>query len=382
MEQDLGGLENALLKLEATETSESGQYNHQELYKNRGKYGSQEERRKELLDFQKRNRLNRMDNLRGFMDLVCNVEQDKLFKPHSKVKYRPNKYVAGFHKAPNSYKNVLMLSEWLIEKPEDFEENWLITPCPKSIRVLVVAIQGVTKCFNKYGVFRFECETVLPGGSPRTGMKNHSCMLDCFYNKETKTMYVLDLLAWNAQPMTDGETEFRQFWMKSYLEEIDGIKCVSKSNELAFKMLPMVPCTKQSLNMFFSSYPPCSDPEFPALDGLLFYHKKAQYFSGETPLVGWLFPFMVPEVLGPDIQMRPEYFEGTPSDYVNQADYIQKFEAEANIKKRRSRTNNSMDTESVANNIETQEISEGMDSEEVLHTDGIEKMDAENKPLS
>ncbi|VVC91143.1 unnamed protein product [Leptidea sinapis] len=80
MEQDLGGLENALLKLEATETSESGQYNHQELYKNRGKYGSQEERRKELLDFQKR-----MDNLRGFMDLVCNVQQDKLFKPHSKV---------------------------------------------------------------------------------------------------------------------------------------------------------------------------------------------------------------------------------------------------------------------------------------------------------
>ncbi|VVD04114.1 unnamed protein product [Leptidea sinapis] len=118
MEQDLGGLENALLKLEATETSESGQYNHQELYKNRGKYGSQEERRKELLDFQKRT---------NFLNHI--------------VKYRPNKYVAGFHKAPNSYKNVLMLSEWLIEKPEDFEENWLITPCPKSIRVLVVAIQ-------------------------------------------------------------------------------------------------------------------------------------------------------------------------------------------------------------------------------------------------
>lgn len=36
----------------------------------------------------------------------------------------------------------------------------------------------------------------------------------------------------------------------------------------------------------------------PTLDGLLFYHKMAHYVSGETPLVGWLFPYMVHEVLG------------------------------------------------------------------------------------
>ena len=34
------------------------------------------------------------------------------------------------------------------------------------------------------------------------------------------------------------------------------------------------------------------------LDGLMFYHKKTAYTAGETPLVGWLKPFMVPEVLG------------------------------------------------------------------------------------
>ena len=34
------------------------------------------------------------------------------------------------------------------------------------------------------------------------------------------------------------------------------------------------------------------------LDGLMFYHKKTAYTTGETPLVGWLKPFMVPEVLG------------------------------------------------------------------------------------
>lgn len=36
----------------------------------------------------------------------------------------------------------------------------------------------------------------------------------------------------------------------------------------------------------------------PILDGLLFYHKFAHYTSGVTPLVGWLYPFMVNEVLG------------------------------------------------------------------------------------
>lgn len=32
-----------------------------------------------------------------------------------------------------------MLSEWMIEKPEDLKEEWLITPCPKGVRMLVVA---------------------------------------------------------------------------------------------------------------------------------------------------------------------------------------------------------------------------------------------------
>lgn len=38
----------------------------------------------------------------------------------------------------------------------------------------------------------------------------------------------------------------------------------------------------------------------PALqvDGLLFYHKQTHYTPGSTPLVGWLRPYMVPEILG------------------------------------------------------------------------------------
>lgn len=37
---------------------------------------------------------------------------------------------------------------------------------------------------------------------------------------------------------------------------------------------------------------------FLQVDGLLFYHKQTHYTPGSTPLVGWLRPYMVPEILG------------------------------------------------------------------------------------
>lgn len=40
---------------------------------------------------------------------------------------------------PSTFKNQIMLSEWLIEIPEDFDTNWLIVPCPKGKRCLLVA---------------------------------------------------------------------------------------------------------------------------------------------------------------------------------------------------------------------------------------------------
>ena len=30
-----------------------------------------------------------------------------------------------------TYKNQLMLSEWLVEVPEDIEKNWLLILCPE-----------------------------------------------------------------------------------------------------------------------------------------------------------------------------------------------------------------------------------------------------------
>lgn len=39
------------------------------------------------------------------------------------------------------------MSEWMIEKPADFHENWTVTPCPKGVRTLIVA-SNVSKTLN------------------------------------------------------------------------------------------------------------------------------------------------------------------------------------------------------------------------------------------
>lgn len=37
------------------------------------------------------------------------------------------------------YANQLMMSEWMLEVPQDFVEKWIMVPCPQGKRTLVVA---------------------------------------------------------------------------------------------------------------------------------------------------------------------------------------------------------------------------------------------------
>lgn len=45
----------------------------------------------------------------------------------------------------NFYKRV-MLSEWLVEKPSGFEENWVVKLCPVGKRCLIIANNVSTLC--------------------------------------------------------------------------------------------------------------------------------------------------------------------------------------------------------------------------------------------
>jgi len=41
------------------------------------------------------------------------------------------------------------------------------------------------------------------------------------------------------------------------------------------------------------------------VDGLLFYHRQTHYTPGTTPLVGWLRPYMVTDILGIEVPVGP-----------------------------------------------------------------------------
>lgn len=49
---------------------------------------------------------------------------------------------------------------------------------------------------------------------------------------------------------------------------------------------------------------------FVQVDGLLFFHKRTHYTCGRTPLVGWLKPYLLPEILG--VSVPDAYVRGAP----------------------------------------------------------------------
>jgi len=63
-------------------------------------------------------------------------------------------------------------------------------------------------------------------------------------------------------------------------------------------------------------------PENIDLDGINFYYPESLYTSGETPLVLWLKPFMIPDVLQRPINDQLAQLH-KPPNYVNIIEYSQ-----------------------------------------------------------
>ena len=57
-----------------------------------------------------------------------------------------------------------MMSEWLVEVPEDLAAKWLLILCPEGRRNLVIAANGTTKVFSKNGMMMKSFPSNLPGG--------------------------------------------------------------------------------------------------------------------------------------------------------------------------------------------------------------------------
>ncbi|KXJ10900.1 Snurportin-1 [Exaiptasia diaphana] len=138
----------------------------------------------------------------------------------------------------NPYAYQLMLSEWLVDVPDNLSEEWLMVICPCGKRNLIIASNGRTSVYTKSGFRVNQFTSLLPCGSPSTLKPGEYTILDCIFNETSNTFYVLDVMCWRGHPVFDSE-----------------------------------------------------------VDGLLFYHKRAHYTHGRSPLVGWLKVYMLSEIL-------------------------------------------------------------------------------------
>ncbi|XP_069653970.1 snurportin-1 isoform X2 [Haliaeetus albicilla] len=248
----------------AAPNSPAGPHPRLAAYKARGGPG-QAERRRRLLRLQRERRLDYVNHARRLAeDDWAGVESEGEEK--EEIAEEEEMDVDAGKKLPKRYANQLMLSEWLVDVPLDLEQEWVVVVCPVGKRALVVASRGTTAAYTKSGFCVNRFPSLLPGGNRHNSTSEKVyCILDCIYNEAKQTYYILDVMCWRGHPVYDCQTDFRFFWLSSKIQEEEGLGEKSRINPV---------------------------------DGLLFYHKQTHYTPGSTPLVGWLRPYMVPEILG------------------------------------------------------------------------------------
>ena len=306
------------------------------LYKQRrAGYGEQEARRRRLLEEQRARRRNHADDVRKIAEgeeweeemeeeeeeensdqvdaspAACEVSvytapRMRTPSPNTRTQEPPRKRIRRVH----PYRNQLMMSEWLVDVPSDFTENWLVTVCPVGKRCLVVANRRTTKAYSRTGAFINCFPSLLPGGSSRTHRTSRDyCVLDCILHEPTSSFQVLDVLCWRGHPVVDSDREFRVYWLHTKLAETREAGERSKVNPYVFRALESFSCggdaaVEGSMAHVLSKSWPLT------VDGLLFFHKRGHYRRGRSPLVVWLKAPMVADLLG--VEVSEEFLACAP----------------------------------------------------------------------
>uniref|UniRef100_A0A8C5WTX3 Snurportin-1 n=1 Tax=Laticauda laticaudata TaxID=8630 RepID=A0A8C5WTX3_LATLA len=274
---------------------------HPRLAQYKPKYSSLEqgERRRRLLEFQKTKRLDYINHARRLAenDWTYTEEEEKEEEEEGEIAKAVGDHeemeLEIVKKLPKRYANQLMLSEWLIDVPPDLDQEWLFVVCPTGKRALVVASRGTTAAYTKSGFCVNQFPSLLPGGNRlNSATGKEYTILDCIYNEVQQTYYILDVMCWRGHPVYDCQTDFRFYWLHSKMEEETDLSEKSRLNPYRFMGLKSYSCNPASLCEVLAMTFPFE------VDGILFYHKQAHYNPGSTPLVGWLRPYMVSDILG------------------------------------------------------------------------------------
>lgn len=217
-------------------------------------------------------------------------------------------------------------AEWLGGFPED-PANWLIVPYPKGMRCLVIAFGGKTEVYSKNGPLVTTFKSYLPGGFPDTYNRSKVTILDCVQVEKNKSYQIIDALICGNMELLNWPADFRFLWTKSRLGDW---KC-NGNFDAEFHIPNYYDMSNNSdVMQCFEKFPFWDDIE---LDAFMFYHKDSSYTCGKSPLVGWLYPFMVNEVLG--FRIHEKYQALRPQNYWNAQSFIETFDEQ--IKDRRGR---------------------------------------------
>ncbi|XP_014478637.1 PREDICTED: snurportin-1 [Dinoponera quadriceps] len=251
----------------------------------------QDERRRILLERQKKSRDDTVNAARGIL------EENFLFDCKKSMRRRYSR---------------VMLSEWMLDVPEKLIDEWIMIPCPIGRRIVLVASQGKTVAYAKKGQRLSIFHSALPGGNAKTHRSKYT-IIDCIWVKSQQTYYVIDVLAWASVPTMLCEAECRRFFVNSHLRDIEELRTENEINKYRILPLPQVNCDVDlgsTLEQIGEQY---------SLDGLLFYHRNGYYKFGFSPLAVWLKPFMLSEIFGIFV---PSPYDEKPDGYIDYKHYI------------------------------------------------------------
>lgn len=291
-----------------------------DMYKNANQLKEhQTARRMRLLEEQKRQRKDQFSFQRDLKEIVLGKNNRKQ------------------HRLNNMFRYNLMLSEWMMSKPDDIED-FLLIPCPKGIRCSLSTGENnkkSAKLYYKNGLKFLEMKTNLPAFT----------ILDCIFCEKSKTIFILDVTVFNNRDLITCDATFRFFWLKSKFLE-DDLKILDNDINFKLKVLENYDFIDTcAINFCFGNLPEFTEET--ELDGFLFYHKEGSYTPGEeSPLVLWLFPFMIFELFD-NYKVNQIYHSKRPETYSNYLDFIKEFDEKSKKrKKKKLRDSSGMDFES------------------------------------
>lgn len=185
----------------------------------------------------------------------------------------------------------LMIFERLMDIPEDFFENWLLALLPEGIRCIVTAYKMQTVARFENGEVMEVFPSYLPNGSRHSpGGRGSSsfCILDCIFDKQNNTFYILDVISWKGQFYSDCPTTFRYYWVNDKLSEIPKIQSITSSNYFIFKPIVNYKVKRETvLNIITQSFSNANNNSAVTpyvVSKLLFVHSEMYYDVGENPL--------------------------------------------------------------------------------------------------